>query len=427
MSAQQAANQLLDKYKPLELWSPTTSSLASITWQDEVFLKDFSPKVAWERPSASNIQVAALYFLDAYVGHDNGKPMKAAVWSLLYGMTLLNTDEYFVHDLLGGNEIPSVTHNSGPQPQYQTLADIPDASGSMIEGLHYTSADLKTWYSQVKKAIEDESAVAINYIAFIAATCIRLITKEDLSVATHLMNYTNKNFQSIWSLSPPTDKCPPPPSLNFFSIWHASFPRSEPESRRLLTIMIHVGILKPDGSSTRMGIANASCLLCLRYTGMGCYAYTMSASRALNCTPMHLIKHTLTTNSLQVITAVLEVMQNYEDPKQRQITFPWARLLSEGAFQEVSAKANPEYCYLMIVLSNACRAVTGLKQVTLSEQLMRQQEYKAQLIEDAIRGVSRDEGLTREAKIVQEQFKQGESSQVAAPPAPRSGYSPEEY
>lgn len=110
----------------------------------------------------------------------------------------------------------------------------------------------------------------------------------------------------------------------------------------------------------------------------------MTAATAVNRTPMQLMKYVLTAANLAVITAVLEVMQAYEDQTKRQLTFPRARLLSEGAFQQVSAKSNPEYCYLMIVLANSCERVHGLKQLQLSEHLMTQQESRARLIENTL-------------------------------------------
>lgn len=144
-------------------------------------------KVSWVRPSADSIKVAAAYFLDVYMGHTNGKPLRDAVWTLLYGMSLLNADDKFIHEeLVGGAEIPGVNHNSGAMPQYQTLAEVPEASNANMDGLYYTVQNVKDWY-EVKKALEENTCVAVNYLAFIATTCVRLITKEEFSVASHIM------------------------------------------------------------------------------------------------------------------------------------------------------------------------------------------------------------------------------------------------
>lgn len=56
---------------------------------------------------------------------------------------------------------------------------------------------------------------------------------------------------------------------------------------------------------------------------------------------------------------------------------------------------------------------------SLSDQIIGQLEAKAKLIEDAFKGVASDEGLTKESKQIQEQFKSRNSGQVIAP---TSGY-----
>lgn len=300
MDAHLKATALLERFKGIETLNPNINTLPHVNWNDAYFQQSFAAKVPRQRPPVANAQAAAKFFLDLYLGGPKKDTLKNAVWTLIYSTTLTNEDEYLVPEaLINGIEIGGVAYQREADVVYAPLPEVVAMIGAHdYDGKHYTEADCKQWYRDIDQKLTEGDKNAINYVAYLAMTCIRLITKDIITVSKCIQASVNKNFANLWKKDPPTDRIPPPPSQPFNQTWTSVFLSGEGPIKDLVTLMIRIGITDSENSVCRIGIANATCLLNLRYTGMGCYACTMAAAAVLNVFPMVLIQHVLTKSTV---------------------------------------------------------------------------------------------------------------------------------
>uniref|UniRef100_A0A8D8X0W4 Nucleoprotein n=1 Tax=Cacopsylla melanoneura TaxID=428564 RepID=A0A8D8X0W4_9HEMI len=349
--------KVMEKIKNMDLFP------SEIKWSENMFHEKYVIPNKIARPSRSDIIQAARTFLHWYVGGDVGSQGKTIVRTLLFGMTLDNDNEYFVPDQLTNNTpIPVVT--DVPLPDLKTYTTHPDFHPVLTLSYKCNSKvflfqDVQIWVDELSKALDESASAsaAINYIAYLALTYLRLMVKEETNTIIQVRSHLASSYKSIWKMDPVTQRRPPPPAQKFLSSgfkWYQD----------ILAIVVKTATDPQLKSPIRTAIGNESCLQSLRYTGMGLYANFTKAIEKAGMTSEEFSKY-LADNignierSLKRVSAAIE---KYEDPEKNEFSFRWARIFNSNAFERVSAKNNTELNFILMIFNNDGQDVKGVKQ-----------------------------------------------------------------
>lgn len=350
-----------DNYTSIKDFNPPTTTLQEIQWSDELFSTSYVPKGMKARPDGAKAAQACRGIINWYFGAPDSKALKNNTQAALYGMKI-NDEEYLVPDSLVGTQVIDIQNavetnltRYHPDPTITVLIDEQRAQDpSQIK-----KKDIIECIAKVEEGLAslDDRQKYINLVGFMVLTTLRLIIKDLTPVSKHIMTKIHDHYSNLFSNDYPLDQPVPPPNALCKEGIRSVFKHLESSSKEVLAIMVAARSMESEGSRSRHGVLDASCLLTVKYTGMGAYSHCITAALKYSRTPYDLLTYVATLKNQPTCKGILDVLQKYEAQNQR--SFSWSRLFDDGAFPWLSGRKAPAFTYLMILLVNAGVEVEG--------------------------------------------------------------------
>lgn len=411
-------SSFFDNYSSIKDFNPPTTTLQEIKWSDDLFSTTYVPKGKRARTQVDKAAKACKNILNWYFGATDSKHLKNNTLAVLYGM-MINEDEYLIPDsLIGGIEIdignPVETALTKYHPD-TSITILNDGQRSQDQ-LQMFKSDIEKWISDAEEGLAnvDSRQDYINLVGFMMLTLLRLIIKDLSPVSKHIMTRIHDHYLNLFGKDYPLAGPVPPPNALCKEGIRTVFKHLESSSKEVLSIMVAARAMVSDGSRSRHGVLDASCLLTLKYTGMGAYSHCITAALKYSRTPYDSLTYVATKKNQPTCKGILDVLQNYESKEEK--SFSWSRLFDDGAFPWLSGRKAPAFTYLMILLVNAGVDVEG---VTLTIAEIEKPMIKAicnELIL-AFSGSATGDALTSKSRDIISKA----SSRSSGRPGPRSG------
>lgn len=230
---------------------------------------------------------------------------------------MINGEEYLIPEsLVGGPEIdignPVETVLTKYHPDTSIII-LNDGQRSQDQNQVFKS-DIEKWIADVEEGLADVNLRQkyINLVGFIMLTMLRLIIKDLSPVSKHIMTKIHDHYSNLFSSDYPLNNPVPPPNALCKEGIRTVFKHLESSSKEVLSIMVAARSMVSDGSRSRHGVLDASCLLTLKYTGMGAYSHCITAALKYSRTPYDLLTYVATKKNQPTCKGILDVLQNYE-------------------------------------------------------------------------------------------------------------------
>lgn len=438
--------------EPCPVIDPNT--IAPVTWSDEYFSQNFEIKAfIKDRPSLEMLKSYAKLFLNFYVYAAQPAKIDEVFLGLISGMKTkedLHVTPQFLYNERGMTLTPGTASKMEETASWTSscqgviagnMAAGASNSGVVPSGaaapVSLAARDVWAWYSLVWGWIEGSVATdpdsverfqyAINLLGFLAIQLIRTVVKDKNDVARHILGYSYKRVEHFWGPMFGFSSVVPPHDIALSTMCN-SFDRFSVGGTKVLAMLVSAYLRAPvDGGVNIKAILKAGCLLGLSGVGLGCIMWLMKASGKAKSSLKEMQAYMACSKFDRTNLAIIKFMRKLGDSGDKIKTWPWARLFTDGAYQDLATKSDPEYAGIMMAVTIGANPTDEMWKIPQFAGQFNPVNIRiccnyAQAILEDVLVPSVDSTMTSQARVAVTGLQRLEQSQVAgfAAPQPRN-------
>nr|UDL13984.1 MAG: hypothetical protein [Xiangshan rhabdo-like virus 2] len=339
-------------------------SVAHIDWSDATFFKILEGLPKFKRPSLPESVEKAKVFVSHYVGKTTALVDVESAITTLY--LRLHLDKYWLvpQRFIGETEIPA--SNAGERYAINDgyfLALSGMNGGSKTVRSPYTPQDIvvdmamvNKWYIQIMDWLDtplnspenkEKVNLVLNYLGYLALNLMRLITKTEESLDTHIPCFVTERYLSFWGSIINPGNTPMPCYLSY-TVYKTLFQRFKPDAVRFVCYFaLSIEVNKENQNIA--GVLKSGGMLALAETGLGMIHWLMAARSTLDESVIVILKHMAFGKFTVPIEELLTFLTEVDESKQWSWT--WARLIRDGALVHLSVGKHPLFVLILAYLS----------------------------------------------------------------------------